>query len=109
MVAPTSMMMRLARTKSGHKAHKHAAIVVRGGAIVAVGVNHDLIHAEVNALAKLWPSEREGTKVFSIRLRRSGTLGMAKPCPECEAYMREAGVKAVVFTNSNGEWETLKL
>jgi deoxycytidylate deaminase len=100
--------IRLA-TKARHGCYKHAAIVVRGGAIVATGVNHDEQHAEVVALKCLWPSERRGTKVYSLRLRRSGTLGMAKPCPECEAFMREAGVKLVIYTDRLGNWARMRL
>ena len=105
-------MQKMARhlaTKAKHKCYKHAAIVVRGGAIVATGVNHDELHAEVVALKKLWPSERRGTKVYSLRLRRSDTLGMAKPCAECEAFMRENGVKLVFYTDREGKWAKMKL
>ena len=102
-------LTNLARTKARHKAHKHAVMVTRGGAIVSFGTNHDEVHAEVAALKQLWPSERRGTKIVSIRLRRSGTLGMAKPCPECQEFMRQNGVKSVMYTNRQGDWETMRL
>lgn len=92
-----------------HKAHKHAVMVFRGGNIVAVGVNHDTIHAEVAALRTLWPCERRGTKVVSIRLTRGGKLGMAKPCPDCEAFLRKNGVKTVIYSNKNGQMERIRL
>lgn len=95
--------------KSKHACHKHAAIVVRGGAIVSFAVNHHEMHAEVAALKKLWPSERRGTKVYSLRLRRSGTLGLAKPCTECEEFMSKNGVKQVFYTNKDGTWSKMKL
>jgi cytidine deaminase len=84
-------------------------MVTRGGAVVAFGTNHDETHAEVAALNNLWPDQRPGTRVISIRLRRSGTLGMAKPCPECQEFMRNNGVKSVMYTNRDGDWETMKL
>jgi len=102
-------LVSLARSKARHKAHRHAVMLTRGGAIVSFGTNHDETHAEVAALNNLWPDQRPGTRAISIRLRRSGTLGMAKPCPECQEYMRANGVKSVMYTNAKGEWEQLKL
>lgn len=95
--------------KARHKAHRHAVIVYRGSNIISTGVNHDEIHAEVSALRRLWPSERKGTKVVSLRMTRGGRLGMAKPCPECEAYMRREGVKLVLYSNEQGQMERMKL
>lgn len=97
---PTAAVRLLPR--STHTAHKHAVVVYRGGAIVAMGYNHGEIHAEVAALNKLWPSERKGTKVVSIRMSKGGNLRLAKPCPDCEAYMRENGVKLVVYSDNEG-------
>jgi deoxycytidylate deaminase len=88
--------------KATHKCHKHAAVVYRGGAIVAMGYNHDEVHAEVSALNKLWPSERRGTRVVSIRMSKGGNLRLAKPCVDCEAYMRANGVKMVIYSDNNG-------
>jgi pyrimidine deaminase RibD-like protein len=102
-------LVSLARNKARHKAHRHATMITRGGAVVAFGTNHDETHAEVAALNNLWPDQRPGTRAISIRLRRSGTLGMAKPCPECQEYMRKNGVKSVMYTNREGGWEHLKL
>jgi hypothetical protein len=102
-------LVKLARSKARHKAHKHAVLITRGGAIVAFGTNHDEVHAEVAALNTLWPDQRPGTRAISIRLRRSGTLGMAKPCLECQEYMRKHGVKSVMYTDRDGEWSHLKL
>ena len=95
--------------KARHKCHKHAAIVMRGGAIISIGVNHDEIHAEVQALKALWPSERKDTRVFVVRLTRGGRLGLSKPCPACQAYMRAAGVKSVDYSTNVGTIERMKL
>jgi cytidine deaminase len=102
-------LVKLARSKARHKAHRHAVMITRGGAVVAFGTNHDETHAEVAALNNLWPDQRPGTRAISIRLRRSGTLGMAKPCLECQEFMRKHGVKSVMYTNREGAWEHLKL
>jgi len=81
--------------------YHHAAIVTRGGAVIATGYNHRRIHAEVHALSSLWPSERVGTTVWSLRFTKNG-MGNAKPCPSCEAYMREAGVKVCRYSGPKG-------
>jgi pyrimidine deaminase RibD-like protein len=94
--------------KSTHRLFFHAVLVERGGAILSSGYNHGKIHAEVNALSKLWPNKRAGTKVWSIRITKSDTLGMAKPCSACEAFLRENGVKTVMYSTPHG-FERLKL
>ncbi len=87
----------------------HGVIVARGGAILATGVNHHDRHAEVVALSKLWPSNRRGTTIISVRVRKTGTIGMAKPCAACEAFLRENGVKKVIYSDANGQMHTMKL
>jgi deoxycytidylate deaminase len=104
----TANIRRLIK-KSNHKQHKHAVLIYRGGALVATGYNHEDIHAEQVALGKLWPDHRVGTRVVSIRMRKNGELGMAKPCPKCEAMLREAGVKSVMFSNYDGQMEKMSL
>lgn len=97
---------RIARAlykKSDHPNFKHVAIVVRGGAVVSVGYNHNSIHAEVNALNHMWPSERRGTRVWSMRITRGGRFRMARPCADCMRYLRESGVKMVYYTDSAGD------
>lgn len=88
--------------KKSPKRERHASIVMRGGAVLAHGFNHDGRHAEVAALSKLWPSERRGTTVISFRLTPAGAEGIAFPCEKCQQFIRAAGVKKVVFS-SNGE------
>lgn len=95
--------------RSTHTSYTHAAIVVRGGAIVAVGFNSAMGHAEVRALRKLWPSKRAGVRVYSLRFTRTGRLAMAKPCAMCDAYMRGAGVKSVAWSTASGTIERMRL
>lgn len=83
---------------------KHSALVLRGGAILSVGVNGKEKHAEAQALARLWPSERRGTTLISCRVRRTGALGMARPCPACRRLMASAGVKTVIYSTNEGEF-----
>jgi len=95
--------------KAQHTCHRHCAVVYRRGNVVSTGVNHGEIHAEVAALKKLWPDQRVGTRVVSMRLTQGGNLGLAKPCPECEAYMKANGVKSVVYSTNDGSMAKMKL
>jgi deoxycytidylate deaminase len=106
------LMLKLARKlakKARHNYAFHGVIVQRGGAIVATGYNHHIIHAEQNAVNQLWPSERKGCKLWSIRVTKGGKLAMAKPCADCEEYLRRNGIKAVWYSNDAGQIERMKL
>lgn len=85
--------------------YRHIAFVIKGGCIKGVGLNLTR-HAEVAALLSLYPSDRYGVKVVSIRVRKDGSFAMAKPCKDCEAFMRRHGVKKVVWSDSNGVFHT---
>lgn len=105
-------MIRLAKKlakKAQHTFALHAAIVQKGGAVVATGYNHNWVHAETMALGKLWPSQRKGTKVWSIRVTRGGRLANAKPCKDCESYMRRSGVKVVWYSDDTGQMVRMDL
>jgi deoxycytidylate deaminase len=80
----------------------HITIVTRGGAVVAVARNHGTVHAEYAALNKLWPSNRRGTRVYSLRIRKNGRLALAKPCPACQSLIRNSGVRAVYYSTNDG-------
>lgn len=95
--------------KSDHRQHHHGCIVTRGGAVVAMGYNRGETHAEVAALKKMWPSERKGTKLWSIRFLKSGRFGMAKPCKNCMKFIIESGVKVLYYTDETGSIIRVKL
>ena len=86
--------------KSDHQHFRHGAIVLKGGSIVATGYNKATEHAEVNALKKLDPRKRKGATIISVRVTKGGKLAMAKPCPECEKYIKESGVKSVIWSDA---------
>lgn len=94
---------------SNHPLHHHVVFAVKGGAVVAVGVNNNYRHAEVVALSQLWPNKRKGVKVYSFRWLKSGRLGQAKPCEDCEKYLRKNGVKTVYYSDSVGQIQKMKL
>ena len=93
---------KLARQKSRHTQHRHAVLIMRGNLIVATGWNGSERHAEIMALTHAY-TDAEGADAFSIRVRKSGLLGMARPCPACMQALKLAGIRRVQYsTNDNG-------
>lgn len=88
--------LRKLAKKAGHKSYKHAAIVIKGGAVQSFGYNYGKIHAEVNALKKIWPNKRAGVTVFNLRFT-SKSLGNSRPCKNCLDFMVQNSVKNIWF------------
>lgn len=95
-------LLKTAR-RSDHKIYNHAALVIKGGAILSSGYNHGWKHAEVHALEKLWPNKRKGTTVIVIRASKSkfGPLGNSRPCQKCIDFLKENGVVRVIYSCNN--------
>lgn len=94
------------------KTSKHrfrmGAVVVKGGSILAVGVNrrtndasqegmdwrHCSVHAEASALKKAgYP---RNAKIFVARVLKDGTTpAIAKPCFQCAALIESLGGRAI--------------
>lgn len=102
-----NLIQKIAK-KSTHKNYKHVSIILRGGAVLSVGYNHDKIHAERMALAKVWPNKVAGTHLISVRVTKNG-MGNALPCNSCMAVIRIQGVKKITFSNSEGKLEVMRV
>lgn len=55
-------------------------------------------HAEARVLAKAG----KGSTLIVARVRKNGTLGLAKPCPACQALIRSKEVEAVYYSVGDG-------
>lgn len=102
MTFPIALAMRTA-LRSPHPHYRHCALLFRGGALVAIGYNHNGRHAEHVALSKLWPSKRRGLTLVSLRVNRSGSFSNARPCKSCSSRIKAAGVSRVYHSISSGE------
>lgn len=84
---------------------RHGAVVVSGGRILAKACNHygSGAHAEVRALKRV-PHEAKdsATELIVVRARKDRKFGNSKPCPECQAAIKEARIKVVYFS-TDGE------
>lgn len=99
--------LKQARKNPTNMKHKLGAIVACGTWIVAVGYNHwksldNSIHAEVHAIrcALRHKADLSDCTIYVARFCRT-KVGIAKPCEECMDAIRKAGIKNIVYTESN--------
>lgn len=101
-----------------------AACIVYGNDIVAFGVNenkshpfqakyakNDLavyLHAETsaikNALKVLSTKDLSRSKIYILRIKRDGSVALAKPCEGCQRCIRTFGISKIAYTTDNGEF-----
>jgi tRNA(Arg) A34 adenosine deaminase TadA len=62
-------------------------------------------HCEFRLSRKL---DREAT-VYVARTCADGSLGLARPCPDCTKALRYSGVRKVYYTITDGEYGVLSL
>ena len=88
--------------------HKHGAVVVYRGQVVATATNQRVgdpedgwrkahIHAEHAALLAAG-NKAYGAKVYVARLSRTGRPAESKPCRRCERLLEKFGVVTVIWT-----------
>jgi cytidine deaminase len=105
--------IELARGELGRtgKGYSLAAVGIRsdGATVTSVnGWNTDVEpkhHAEGRLIRKL----DSGSTIFVARIKKDGTVAMAKPCPACQILLRARRVHEVHFTIDEASWGTLNL
>lgn len=95
---------------------KHGTVIVKGGRVLAVGINKDRndptvvvsdtgpdargtifsVHAEIDALKRV--KDARGAVVYVARQSKTGTEAFSRPCDGCVKALMDAGVKAVAYT-----------
>jgi tRNA(Arg) A34 adenosine deaminase TadA len=117
-----------------HPAEKFAAAVVYRNRIISVGMNsmksHPMaakygknehaifLHAEVaaikNALREIDVDDFSKCDIYITRVKKEKPFtkkfvwGLAKPCPGCERAIAEFGIKRVIYTCDDGDYEVVK-
>ena len=95
---------------SDHKQHHIGAVLVKSGNIISMGFNtikthpkaktyNYSIHAELATIIGMEYKDTKGSTIYVYRQTQNGTLALSKPCKACEAALKLAGVKKVVYTN----------
>lgn len=93
---------------------RHGAVLVRGGAVLSLGVNknqfhsfaakfkkvpkHATIHAELSCLLAAGKESASGGTMYVVRINPQGEWRMSKPCQMCQAALKHVGVKKVIFS-----------
>ena len=108
---------------------QHGCIAVLNGKVLAKGYNNirshsrdGLLHfrkccsahAEIHVLHKLCITELSPKIVqklvlYIVRRSRSGDLAESAPCFHCTLRMKKLNIKAIVFSNSEGELEKRRI
>lgn len=109
--------MRLAAKLSEHSEHKYqvGAVIMRGNRILGLGFNQvkthpksthpfKTCHAETVALLQCQREDTKGATCYVYRRLKDGTASMSRPCPSCEAMLKERGINTVYYTTSNNAW-----
>lgn len=106
---------------SPFKQHRVGAVVVKGGRVLSTGYNEirwtqrfqkENVHAEEAAIVKLLtagrPSSLVGADIYVSRFTRGGSIGLAKPCLNCQHLIRSVGIRRAYYTCSDGTTGALK-
>ena len=92
---------------------KHGAVIVKGGRVISTGINrfknhpkavspehikqYCSVHAEVDAIRKL--KSARGATIYVARIGKRGNRALSRPCPNCYAAIKSAGIAKIVYTN----------
>jgi tRNA(Arg) A34 adenosine deaminase TadA len=95
--------------KSRNSSFFHIAIIRKGGKVIALAANRNTCHAEIAAMRKCKPGTLRNSECISLRFSLTMRLSSAKPCPECEAALRAAGVKRCLYSVPFDKLEKLNL
>ncbi len=99
----------IARANIGQGGRPFGAVVVRDGAVIAIGVNE--IHAthDPTAHAEMTAIRAASRTLASPDLSGCAVYASGHPCPMCMAAMRMAGIGTVAYAYSNEDGEPFGL
>lgn len=95
--------IELARANIARGGRPFGAVVVRGGEVLATGVNEILATHDPTAHAEMSALRAASRQLGSPDLSGCAVYASGHPCPMCMAAMRLAGVGRVAYAYSNEE------
>ena len=119
------LLAKNAATLSDFSRCHHGTVVVYKGKVIGAGYNchksHPLqraynierfldddkphsLHSEIHALYPLVGANIEWNKVcvFNYRQKRTGEIGMSRPCASCMRLLKDLGVHHIYYTTDDG-------
>ena len=106
-----STAIKIAESNDLYPKWKFGAIILKGGAVQAVGMNklhtpasvasdeHLMslsTHAENDALKRC--GSTKGATIYVARVGRNGQPALARPCKQCRKLLLEAGIRRAIYT-----------
>lgn len=107
------------------------ALIVKGGNILSIGFNKKSTNGFVEHFADVARGQRDyclsthaemdavlsarakidlrGTKIYVVRIKVSGGLGMAKPCEICEHVLYNYGIRRAYYSIDDDEYGVMKV
>jgi deoxycytidylate deaminase len=93
--------------RSTHRLYCHSALIFSGPRLLAIGYNHEHVHAEDHAIRRLKRLARSNNSglppnlhLISFMVKRSsGNMGNSLPCHNCMRAIRSVGIRKVTFFN----------
>lgn len=92
--------------------YRLGAVVIKNRKIISSGYNktksHPLlfkdydfysIHAECDAILRA----SGGDTLVVVRIRKDGSLATSKPCYKCKEFIRDSGIKRIIYVDQHGE------
>jgi len=110
---PSCFRLALAASEhSDHRQHLIGAVILIKNKPVGVGFNQmkthpkagiKRIHAELAAIISIRNKNLlRGSSILIVRKSRSGKIGLARPCANCQKILAQYGIKRYVYSTSDG-------
>lgn len=106
----------MAEKKSQFHGSKHAAILIKGGKMISLGINKSKAgvfadpvygpkewHSEADCLLSVRKEETKNAILYVAGVTKTNRLLNSKPCNCCQAFIKKFELKAVYFCNEKGE------
>lgn len=103
--------------KSEVHSFKHGAVLVKGGKIIAYGINnnkkpgclaHEIYgekkwHSETDVLTKVRRKNVDGAILYIAGISKADNIILSKPCECCNHFIKQFNLKAVYYSNKLGQ------
>jgi len=106
---------------NGHAFHL-AAILFRGKDIIKIGTNSTKTHpkyhrvysngdegSHLHAEMSVLRFSKPGDVITVMRWNSKGELTMSMPCTYCQEFIKDAGIKTVIYSNWDGKFCVMEL